>query len=233
MDHATSAGGHEAVGQEGVKAAQAAVWTESDVVDATGASLVVRTYIEQSEVRSYLTHVAKQTPLDSACDVGAGYGRMSCVLKEFCDRVVAFEKDPMLVRKGSHLLPSIEYCRIDSLASLPAADDEFDFALTFTVLQHLEDDFARSAITEICRVVRNDGYVLLCEETIDDRDHPADQYAGYRPRRLERYKEWMRPFYLVATSPRLAERSYPRIHIGSYMLFRAPREWPSTMRGSR
>jgi SAM-dependent methyltransferase len=213
------------IGRAGVKVAQAAVWTEKDVVDASGADLVVRTYIEQSEVRRYLAHVAQKTPLASACDVGAGYGRMSCVLHEFCDRVVAFEKDPALVRKGSHLLPAIRYCRIDSLTSLPADDGEFDFALTFTVLQHLEDELARSAAREICRIVRGDGYILLCEETADDRDPPdalAGPDAGYRPRKLEQYKEWMRPCHLVATAPRLAERSYPRITVGSYMLFQAP-----------
>jgi SAM-dependent methyltransferase len=225
MDHYVPDHAHEVVGQDGVRVAQAAVWTEQDVVDASGADLVVRTYLEQSEVRRYLGHVGRKTSLASACDVGAGYGRMSCVLHEFCDQVAAFEKDPLLARKGSTLLPVIQFSCVDSLASLPAADDEFDFALTFTVLQHLEDELARRVIAEIARIVRRGGYALLCEETFDDRDTTltlADPLAGYRPRRLEQYKEWIYPFRLVATSPRLAERSYPRINVGSYLLFQAP-----------
>jgi hypothetical protein len=43
------------------------------VVDATGADLVVRTYLEQA---------ARKTTLAGGCDIGAGYGRMSCVLQE-------------------------------------------------------------------------------------------------------------------------------------------------------
>jgi len=227
VEHDAPDAAGQLVGQEGVRAAQAAVWTEREVVDASGADLVVRTYLEQAEVRRYLSHVSRRTPLDHACDVGAGYGRMSCVLQEFCDQVLAFEKDPALMRTGSNLLPTIQFSHIDSLASLPADDGEFDFSLTYTVLQHLEDELARSAIAEIRRIVRPGGYSLLCEETLDNRDpasaRPGPQ-AGYRPRTLERYKEWMHPFQLVATSPRLAERSYPRANVGSYLLFQAPLE---------
>lgn len=216
---------HEAAGRDGVKVAQAATWTQDHVVDASGADLVIRTYLEQAEVRRYLAHAARKTTLASACDVGAGYGRMSCVLREFCDRVVAVERDPALAAAGSHLLPTVEFRPLGALTSLPAADGEFDFALTFTVLQHLEDDLARDAVTEIRRVVRPGGYVLLCEETVDDRDPPQalpGPDAGYRPRKLERYQDWMRPCYLVAAAPRLAERSYPRVSVGSYLLFQRP-----------
>jgi SAM-dependent methyltransferase len=202
-------------------ATQRDVWTEDEVVDVTGADLVLRTYIEQAEVRRYLAHVAHRTELSIGCDVGAGYGRMSSVLKEFCDCVVAFEREVSLVHKGANLLPTVQYRQIDSLKSLPASDDEFDFALSFTVLQHLSDTLAKATIAEIHRIVRRDGYVLLCEETNDAErvDRPVNPHADYTARSLELYKEWMAPFQLVASSPRLIERSYPRKNVGEYMLF--------------
>jgi SAM-dependent methyltransferase len=198
-----------------------AMWTENDVVEVSGAELVVRTYIEQAAVRRYLTSVAGNTRLGMICDIGAGYGRMSCVLTEFSDCVVAFEREQLLVRKGSYLLPSVQFRRADSLESLPAGDSEFDFALTFTVLQHLADPLARAALAEAVRIVRPGGYILLCEET-DTAGQPAGPNPGYRARSLDQYGEWLSPGRLVASSPRVVERSSPRSSVGSYMLFRTP-----------
>jgi SAM-dependent methyltransferase len=199
-------------------------WTEANVVDVAGAALIVRTYIEQSDVRNYLARIAPKAQLVSACDIGSGYGRLSTVLSEFFEKVVAFEREEALVSKGSYLLPTIQFRQIKDLPSLPALTGEFDFALTFTVLQHLLDSLAESTIGEIHRVVRPGGYALLCEETDNSCSFGqiADPHVDFSGRSLERYKEWMAPFELVHYSPRLIERGYVRPDVGTYMLFRAP-----------
>jgi SAM-dependent methyltransferase len=204
-------------------------WSVDEIVDVQGAELVVRTYIEQSELRRYLTRVAARRPLSRVSDIGAGYGRMSQVMKEFCDSVVAFERESELVSLGSFLLPSVQYRQIHSLERLPAREGEFDFALSFTVLQHLSDELARAAIAELRRVIGPGGYALLCEETDDSerRERPANPHADYNGRTLEVYKEWMSPFELVETSPRLIERGYKRKDVGQYMLFLAPSGQPA------
>jgi SAM-dependent methyltransferase len=200
-------------------------WTSAEVVDVTGPEFAVRTYIEQSEVRRYLQRIAEREPLQQICDIGAGYGRMCLVLKEFCDRVVAFERDADLVAKGSFLQPDVEFHRVDSLEALPACDGEFDFALTFTVLQHMTHDAAAATLAEIRRIIRPGGHVLLCEESDETLKEgtPEDGKSYFTfGRRIERYKAWIAPFALVAISPRIIERGYPRPNVGDYLLFRAP-----------
>jgi SAM-dependent methyltransferase len=199
-------------------------WTENDICDVGSAELIIRTYIEHSDLRIYLASLDGGGILTSACDVGAGYGRMSLVLKEFFSTVVAFEREGSLVAKASYLLPAVQFRKITSLDSLPAQDGEFDFALSFTVLQHLTDKLARSALTEIIRVVRPGGYLLLCEET--DDSHTENQivnpHVDFIGRSIETYKEWAAPLYLVSTSARAIERGYARYDVGTYLLFRSP-----------
>ncbi|MCA1602794.1 MAG: class I SAM-dependent methyltransferase [Acidobacteria bacterium] len=200
-------------------------WAEGDVVNVKGAEFIFRTYIEHSELRRYLLRIATKTQLVRACDVGAGYGRMSLVLKEVCDSVVAFEREPTFLEKGSYLLPTVQYREIESLDMLPARDNEFDFALAFTVIQHLPDPLASATLNEVCRIVRPEGYVLLCEET--DYSHDSSTISDPHPRffirrSVEQYQQWMTPFYLVETSPRIIERGYFRGDVGQYLLFRAP-----------
>jgi len=199
-------------------------WDEHNVSDVTGAALVLRTYIEHSDVRNYLKWVESRTSLVSACDVGAGYGRMSPVLKEFFQLVVAFEREDSLVRKGSYLQPTTQFRQIKELSSLPATTGEFDFALSFTVLQHLPDLLAEATAAEIRRVVRPGGFVLFCEETDDTHSlgDIADPHVDFAGRPVERYKEWMAPFDLVRCSPRNIERGYERVNVGTYLLFRSP-----------
>lgn len=199
-------------------------WLESEITDVSGADFVVRTYIEQCDLRHYLSKVVERTDLRTACDVGAGYGRLTLVLAEFADRVVAVEREKELLDKAAFLQPTVEFRHMASLAAVPAADDEFDFALTFTVLQHVWDDEARKALREIVRIVRPGGFILLCEET-DEMAENSDidtSHSDFIGRRVERYREWLHPCYLTTTSARRIERGYERSNVGDYMLFRVP-----------
>ena len=199
-------------------------WTDDEVVDVDGPRFVARTYVEQAGVRGYLRRVAKEIRLQKVCEVGAGYGRMCFVLREFCDDVVAFEREQDLLEIGSFLQPTLTFRHTDALDKLPSLDGEFDFALTFTVIQHLSHEAAESALVEIRRLVHPGGFVLLCEETDPDftEGDPADPTSYFTfGRRIEQYRDWMQPFSLIDISPRLIERGYPRANVGDYLLFRA------------
>jgi SAM-dependent methyltransferase len=124
----------------------------------------IRNYLEQRLVREALTFAKTRRTPSVAIDVGAGFGRLSCVLEEFAARVVAVERGPRLRGLGQVLNPSVQFAPIAALDRLPLHDGVADLALTFTVLQHLPDDECRRVLAEVKRVVPS-GHVLLVEET--------------------------------------------------------------------
>ncbi len=81
-----------------------AVWQQQHVVDVRDAAFAARTYLEQADVRAFLGRATGTGRLGVACDVGAGYGRMSVVLSEFADRVIGIEREAHFVREAASLL---------------------------------------------------------------------------------------------------------------------------------
>src|SRR6266851_7859793 len=199
-----------------------AVWQQEHVVDVREAAFAVRTYIEQQDVRAFLSRVAGQRRLPAACEVGAGYGRMTIVLTEFFDEVVGFERERHFVDEATRLLPAIRFEQVDSLARLPASNESFDCVLTFTVLQHLTDPVVHAAASEILRIVRPGGFLLICEETDPShRSGAVDDTDGMCTigRTVAEYEALFRPLTLLDTRPRHIEPTYRRPDVGTYMLF--------------
>ncbi|NAS22087.1 methyltransferase domain-containing protein [Herbidospora sp. NEAU-GS84] len=198
-------------------------WQDNQVVDVGPAEFASRMYREQTELRRYLRGLRGKGAMPRICDIGAGYGRISPVLQEFSPHVVAFERQKEFVLKGKALHPDVDFRHVNSLAHLPAEDEEFSFALTFTVLQHLADHNVVEAIREIRRVILPLGHVLLCEES--DGDYVSGSYDDPEGlftigRSVETYQEWMEGFDLIETSPRPVEITYNRTDVGHFMLFR-------------
>src|SRR5262245_50963752 len=115
------------------------VWSYAKVMDVSGPTALLRTYLEQTDVRRYITNIGLPI-INAACDVGAGYGRLSVVLTEFASSVVAFEREPALVAEARRLLPDVDVRQVTSLSSLPSESSVFQFVMTFTVLQHLDSE---------------------------------------------------------------------------------------------
>ena len=124
-------------------------WTFDDVVDVNYPAFALRTYLEQADVRAYLRRISAGRRIESACEIGCGYGRITVALGEFASRVVGFERQPEFVEEARRLHPNIEIRQVNSLGELPETDHAFDVVLTFTVLQHLTDAAAVRAIAEI------------------------------------------------------------------------------------
>jgi len=201
------------------------VWTPNEVVDVDGPRAMLRAYLEQRDVREFCASVSRATPISSACDVGCGFGRLTPVLTEFAERVVGFEREQDLLRIARSLQPSIEFRPIEALTRLPADDASFTFGLVFTVLQHVPEPEVHDVIDELRRIVAPGGHVLLCEETdaaLEAGDR-AQAHLGYtRGRPVATYEEWLAPWKLVVTTRRSIEPGYPRLDVGTYMLFAGP-----------
>jgi len=142
------------------------------------------------------------------------------VLMEAADAVAGFEREASFVEEARRLLPGAAFHQVETLERLPAPAASCDFAMTFTVLQHMRDPEARAVIEEVKRVAQG-GVVLLTEETDPAlADGFADGGTGVTVGRSEEtYAAWMAPFTEVLRFRRQIEPGYPRSNVGSYMMF--------------
>lgn len=196
-------------------------WKIGEVSDTAGPPSNLRNYLEQRDVRKCLAAASALCPLRRAADVGCGYGRLTMVLSEFAAEVVGFEREPTLVAEAMRLLPGITFRRVETLLALPAPTAGFDFAMTFTVLQHLGDAEAKAVAEELKRIA-SPGSILLVEETdasLVSGDPQRPEAGLTMGRTIETYAEWMRPFELALRFPRQIEPGYARRDVGTYMLF--------------
>lgn len=201
-----------------------AVWSQALVVDVRDAAFAARTYREHADTRALLAAALGSGRVAAACEVGAGYGRMTVLLTEFADRVLGVEREQHFAAEAAALYPAVTFAQVAALSSLPLQPASVDLLLTFTVLQHLIEPVAAAAASEIVRALRPGGHVLLCEETDPaHRDGAIDDPNGIctigRP--VPHYQELLRPLRLLTTKPRRIEPTYARPDVGTYMLFRS------------
>ena len=180
-------------------------------------------YYDRRVIRECLTEITREAKLTRALEVGCGYGRLIMTLSEFAPEVIGVEREQHLVATAKSLLPDVDFRQQDSILALPSIPDaSIDFAMTFTVLQHMVDDDVRSVLGEIKRVIRPGGWVLLGEkiEPGNETDRSDDRtlyLSKHRP--VDVYESWMRPFVLASTRPRPAPPAWNR-NSGTVMLFR-------------
>lgn len=186
-----------------------AKWTPAHVSSAVGPELIARTYIEQREIRQILSPLGR---FARACEVGAGYGRLTPVLAEHADAVQAYEHEVELAYLGQQLYPSIEF---RSLAQFTDANG-IDLAMTFTFLQHLSDHHAMALSGVIADGVR---YALLAEECNPSYAVSHDDGRFTQGRAIETYGAWLAPMKLIRTQVRHYDRPSPVGHHPMYLLF--------------
>jgi len=198
------------------------VWTPTDVVDVSGPAALLRNYLEQTYVRDCLTRVALEGPVRTAYDIGCGFGRLTPVLAEQAARVIGFEREAPLVETAKQLLPDYQFVQVASLEQLPVPDHSAEFAMVFTVLQHMPDWNAEAVIREIHRVLTPGGFVLVVEETdatLEAGDADRAELGYTKGRASSWYAQQFAPLQLIRMVPRTIEPSYPRADVGTYMLF--------------
>jgi 2-polyprenyl-3-methyl-5-hydroxy-6-metoxy-1,4-benzoquinol methylase len=91
-------------------------------------------------------------------DVGCGVGSFSALLAARSMRVTCADVSEKNVEAVLRRHPGLAAVRADTTA-LPFDEDAFDAAVLMEVLEHVEDD--RVALSEIRRVVRDDGLLIL------------------------------------------------------------------------
>jgi len=192
-------------------------WKQYEVVDAAGPKYNVRNYLEQRGVRQFMKLANQQHPIRRACDVGCGYGRLTMVLGEFAEFVTGFERELSFIKEAQELLPHISFMKVGALYQLPAAAHSFEFALSFTVFQHLTDSDAEKVLAELKRIVG--GTILIVEETDPMLDAGDLEHGITLGRSVETYSDMMKPWQLIAQAKREVEPGYPRADVGSYMLY--------------
>ena len=108
------------------------------------------------ERRTLIARELKGLPQGRALDIGAAAGRNTTVLEEQGWESFALEYD----ESGAGLAKSrgIKVMRADA-TKLPLADNQFDLAISYDVLEHIEDDV--KVVEEIKRVLRPGGLVLI------------------------------------------------------------------------
>ena len=180
-------------------------------------------YFDHRVLREVLTEISGTRKIRRALEVGCGYGRVLLVLGEFADDVVGVEREPELAAAAQRLFPEARIVRQPSIVELPSFEDgSCDFAMTFTVLQHMIDADVRRVLDEIKRVVAPGGFALITEKVIpgDETEHHDDRsrfLSKHRP--VAVYQGWMAPFTLVSTRLRPAPAAWNR-NSGTAMLFR-------------
>ena len=142
-----------------------AQWRPEHVVDVDLAASAARTYYEHRDLRRILADALSGGRVPAACELGAGFGRMTPLLAEVADHVVGFEREPELAAKAKAFYPTIEFHQVEALGRLPAPDAAFALGLTFTVLQHVTDAELPEVTDELRRVLRPGALLVTCEET--------------------------------------------------------------------
>lgn len=172
-----------------------------------------RTYLEHKQIREIMKLLVGKYGFRTVADVGCGYGRMTPILKEYCEgRIEGFERDADFITIARTNMPDIMFHHTDNLRELKAFSGYFDLVFTFTVLQHISDHNIRSVATELKRICSST--LLICEET--DSTWQDKTTTG---RTIKTYEELFSPFKLKYYFPRIQEPNCPNKQPGHYMVF--------------
>lgn len=182
-------------------------------------TILSRTYIEQKEIRDLMMNFPLD--LDVSCDFGAGFGRLTPVLKEFSPRVFAFEREQEFTKIIEQLNPDVEVRSLQWLYDTKSYTDLFNAILCWTVIQHMHEDEAIKALSEIKRIMKPGGHLILCEETKDTGyQMPSKEHHICSGRSVSFYETQLYPeFSLLFTKKRPKEATNYR-DVGTIMVFR-------------
>lgn len=182
-------------------------WSADGLHDAKGPNLAIRSVYEARLIQRAMALLTPRGQL--GIEIGAGYGRLTSVLADYCDQVIGFEREPDLVERANQLHRDCTFRPIDVLWKIPLPDKSVDVAITFTVLQHLASEDVQKVLAELDRVVKPTGAVVLTEdylpnemdESVLDRNHLFTV-----PRPTAYYQRHMPNFELRGVVDRILER---------------------------
>jgi SAM-dependent methyltransferase len=141
----------------------------------TPAELSARNFYELTQLKQ----VCKSEVItgEKVLEVGCGYGRVTPWFGKFTDasQVIGIDHNERSIRLAKREYPADRYSWL--VGGAENADESFgagsiDVVLTWTVLQHLSPKLATKTATSIQRILDQNGYLIIVEETeSDDADH--------------------------------------------------------------
>lgn len=146
-----------------------------------------RKYEEKNEAnpRSVVTYFVDGflTQATNCLDLGSGAGRHSKYLAEKGIAVTAIDLSETGVKKTKEILSDFPtaHAVIGDVHTLPFADQTFDSLICNRVLDYNDDAGVDVAFTEIARVVRDEGLVLLTVRSVSQQPKPDEVLLSENP----------------------------------------------------
>lgn len=159
-------------------------------------AFAARTYYEVRQLYDFLA--AFEITPRMALEVGSGYGRLAPWIAFRSKAYYGLEPNDGARHRAQELYPRLKF-HPGVAQSIPYGDGDFDFVVSWTVLQHIPPREAHRACHDIARVTRPGGYVLLSEKTM------GEQTAVVHPRSPEAYASTLPGCELIQERSRLME----------------------------
>lgn len=134
--------------------------------------LMVRWFVmhgREQEFRQMITDLAQLQPGETALDVGCGTGTLALVAKKRVGktgRVCGIDPSVQLLtgarRKAARSGLPIDF-QFGGIEQIPFSDQSFDVVLSTFMMHHLPDDLKRQGLSEITRVLKAGGRLLVID----------------------------------------------------------------------
>lgn len=149
---------------------------------------LARTFLEHRQLRRVINTFCKEQVI--AVEFGCGYGRNLELLFEDFIYVFGLERDLELKKLANKLSP-VSLVYQSDLMSSEIKEHSADLVLSYTVLQHVPDRDLEKVCSEMLRVVRPEGKLILVESSHMEDAHEEGGMHGHGcfPRTPARYAE--------------------------------------------
>ena len=149
--------------------------------------LMVRLFIyngKEQELRQGIIDLARLQSGEKVLDVGCGTGTLALIAKERVGetgRVSGIDPSAQLLTGAKHKAKrtglQIDFQR-GGIEQLPFPNQSFDVVLNTFVMHHLPDDLKRQGLTEIVRVLKPEGRLLIVDFKPPEEHHNGSGQFG-------------------------------------------------------
>ena len=122
--------------------------------------------------RTNVNRMARKIPANNrkALEIGCGTGRWCKLLSEHGFKVTGIDIQSETIQQNKRLIDDCTFYEMSG-DELGFEDNAFDLVLSITVLQHMPYTTQEKVFREIYRVLKNNGHLLLLENTKDKAPH--------------------------------------------------------------
>ena len=118
--------------------------------------------------------VLKTHEVRHICDAGCGFGAYSLLLASNGFEVEGFDLSESAVAVAKELLGNYKIdtsgYRAASILQTGYEDEQFDAVIAYSVLDHMTVDDAKKGLTELSRIVKKDGLLVLAFDSLEEDD---------------------------------------------------------------